>query len=81
MADLKSFSPEHLTEDARQSGFFQCLKCGLVWFGRADIAQCPQGPHGRPVHVAVLCRICDLAVPVGRFAEHLASREHDLAEK
>jgi hypothetical protein len=49
MTSLKTFSPAHLTEDAKQSGFFQWPTCGLIWFGRPDIAQCPQGSHGRPV--------------------------------
>jgi hypothetical protein len=77
---LKSFSPDHSTEDAKRSGFFQCPQCGLVWFGRPDIEQCPEGPHGQPVHVVVLCRICDTAVPIERFAEHLVNGKHDLCE-
>lgn len=76
MANLKSFSPEHLRNDAEQSGFYQCTKCGLIWFGRDDIAQCPQGPHGAPVHVSVLCRTCDAVIPIGAFATHLASGDH-----
>ncbi len=73
---LESYAPEHLTQAAERSGFFQCKKCGLVWFGRTDIAQCPEGPHGKPVHVAILCRTCDVAVPIERFAEHLAGQTH-----
>ena len=80
MANLKSFSPEHLANDAEQSGFFQCPKCGLVWFGRSDYQFCPQGPHGDPVHVAVLCRICDAVVPIQFFAAHLVNQRHDLGE-
>jgi hypothetical protein len=78
---LRSFSPEHLFEDAQESGFFQCPKCGLIWFGRADILECPSGPHGQPVHVAVLCRICDAVVRIEDFVAHLAGREHDLVRK
>jgi hypothetical protein len=44
---------------ARAGGFFQCQKCGLVWFGRDDIPKCPDG-HSYAVHVAILCRTCDL---------------------
>jgi hypothetical protein len=77
---LKSFSPEYLTGDAQQSGFFQCPKCGLIWFGGADHEFCPQGPHGDPVHVAVLCRICDSVVPIQLLAAHLVNQKHDLRE-
>jgi hypothetical protein len=76
MASLKTFAPEFLADDARQSGFFQCPTCGLIWFGRPEVAQCPEGPHGRPVHVVVLCRTCDSAVPIERFAAHLANKDH-----
>jgi hypothetical protein len=76
MAILKSLSPGHLTHDAEQSGFFQCNKCGLIWFGRDDIAECPEGPHGQPVHVAVLCRTCDDIISLSQFAAHLASEAH-----
>ena len=78
MTSLKTFSPAHLTEDAKRSGFFQCPTCGLIWFGRPDIDQCPQGSHGRPVHVAVLCRTCDVVVRVERFAAHIADRTHQV---
>jgi hypothetical protein len=77
MTNLESFSPDYLTEQAKQSGFFQCPKCGLVWFGRLDSTCCPGGMHGKPVHVAVLCRICDKFIPIERLAAHLASLEHD----
>jgi len=77
---LKSFAPEHLTDEARQSGFFQCPTCGLIWFGRADYDFCPQGPHGEPVHVAVLCRICDAVVPIQLLTAHLVDQKHDLGE-
>ena len=77
MASLKTFAPEHLIGDAEQSGFFQCPTCGLIWFGRPDIAQCPD-LHGRAVHVVVLCRTCDAVVPIEHFAEHLADREHEV---
>jgi hypothetical protein len=76
ITSLKTLVPEHLTEEAEQSGFFQCPTCGLIWFGRPEIAQCPEGPHGRPVHV-VLCRTCDDTVPIERFAAHLANRDHE----
>jgi hypothetical protein len=76
MASLKSFSPEHLVQEAEQSGFFQCKTCGLIWFGRNDTAQCPEGKHGKPVHVVVLCRTCDEVIPVSEFAAHLARQEH-----
>ena len=36
MAILQTFSPKHLADEARKSGFFQCRKCGLAWFGRED---------------------------------------------
>lgn len=78
MAHLRSFSPEHLSERARESGFFQCPRCGLIWFGRDDIQECPQGPHGRPVHVAILCRTCDEVVPIEHFQTHLGMRQHVL---
>ena len=76
MANLKAFAPKHLTQEAQESGFLHCPKCGLVWFGRNDIAQCPEGPHGKPVHVVVLCRSCDVAVPIEDFAAHLADLTH-----
>lgn len=76
MPSLRSFSPEPLKEAAKKSGFFQCQKCGLVWFGKPEIAQCPEGPHGPPVHIALLCRYCDWEVPIDRLAEHLTDPEH-----
>ena len=75
MAKLKTFSPEHLAEEAEQSGFFQCKRCGLVWFGRGDIAQCPEGRHGRPVHVVVLCRTCDV-VSLSKILQHILLSEN-----
>lgn len=78
MGQLQWFSPPHLVETAKQSGLFQCRKCGLVWFGYPDIDTCPQGPHGRPVHVALLCRVCDAMVPIEHLAEHLADGDHHL---
>jgi hypothetical protein len=75
---LKTFAPEHLVESAKESGFLQCPKCGLVWFGKPDSATCPQAPHGRPVHVAVICRSCDIFVPIERMAAHLADAIHNL---
>jgi hypothetical protein len=85
MATLKSsFSPEHLTKEAEQSGFLQCKQCGLVWFGgrrgsELDKANCPEGRHGQPVHVVIVCRTCDEVVPVNEFAEHLAGKAHQVA--
>ncbi len=76
MATLESFAPVHLQEAAEASGFFQCRKCGLVWFGKPDADTCPQGPHGRPVHVVVLCRYCDAELPLESLARHLASDDH-----
>ena len=76
MVQLKSFSPDHLVEDAKRSGFFHCKKCGLFWFGKPDSTICPQGPHGRPVHVVLLCRICDTVVPIERLAAHLSEKGH-----
>jgi hypothetical protein len=82
MPKLKSFSPKHLEEDAQTSGFFHCQKCGLFWFGMPDVAdRCPEGPHGRPVRVALLCRDCDAVVPLNRLTEHLGSGEHRMCAK
>jgi predicted ATPase len=51
----------------------------LVWFGRADIEECPSGlQHGMPVHVVVLCRRCDKVVPIEDFENHLG-RKHKVA--
>lgn len=77
MASLKSFSPEHRIQDAQRSGFLQCSKCGLVWFGRPDITTCPEtSSHGEPVRVVIVCRECDVPVPAKDFGPHLASRGH-----
>lgn len=78
---LKTFAPEHLTEQAQRSGFLQCPQCGLIWFGRQDIEQCPQAPHGKPVRVAVLCRACDAVVPAEKLAEHLTGEIHAMCAK
>jgi uncharacterized protein YodC (DUF2158 family) len=76
MAKLKSFAPEHLVPDAQASGFYQCRDCGMVWFGRDADERCPNG-HGLPVHVVVLCRTCDFAIPLDRMAQHIATdHEH-----
>lgn len=80
MESRESFCPEHLREKAKESGFFQCPKCGLVWFGRPDYDFCPQADHGKPVHVAVLCRICDEVIPLHLFAYHLVNVKHDFGE-
>jgi hypothetical protein len=76
MVALESFSPQHLIRDAKESGFFQCPKCGLIWFGREDVQECPQGSHGRPVRVVILCRVCDATVSLHRFVHHLSSESH-----
>jgi hypothetical protein len=59
------------------SGFFQCRTCGLTWFGRYNSEQCPEGPHGKPVQIAMLCRECDNFVSIDRLAEHLATVKHE----
>jgi hypothetical protein len=78
MDQLKSFSPKHLVEAAKRSGCFHCQKCGLVWFGKPDATTCPQGPHGRPVHVVLLCRVCDAEIPIEHLAAHLSDKAHYL---
>ncbi len=76
---LQSFSPRHLVEKAKRSGFFQCRQCGLIWFGKPEAGdRCPEGPHGKPVHVALLCRACDAIVPAEQLVDHLSSHEHTL---
>jgi non-ribosomal peptide synthetase component F len=72
----ETFSPEHVVEDARQSGLLQCRKCGLVWFSNGDAVSCPEGPHGRPVHVALICRKCDAVVSLADYPAHVASWMH-----
>ena len=74
--ELDFFAPKHLKEAAKMSGFFQCQKCGLVWFGKPDAAICPEGPHGPPVHVVLLCRSCDADVPIEHLATHLSDPRH-----
>ena len=81
MSKLKTFTPEHLIEDAKKSGFFQCPNCGLVWFGHPDYEYCPEtSAHGKPLHVAVLDRICDSVIPIQQLANHLVDTKHDLGE-
>ena len=75
---LMSFSPKHLATDAKRSGLFQCQKCGRVWFGKPDAITCPEGPHGTPVHVALVCRSCDAVVAIADIAAHLSSETHGL---
>lgn len=58
-----------------ESGFYQCPTCALIWFGRDDIRQCPNG-HGGRRHTEILCRTCDDFIPVSRFASHLTSADH-----
>ena len=75
--EMDSFAPNHLKEAAKMSGFFQCQKCGLVWFGKPNATICPEAPsHGRPVHVALLCRVCDCEVPIEHLAMHLSDPRH-----
>lgn len=76
MSILKSFGPDHLKDDALKSGLFQCQRCGLVWFGKPDLTTCPEGPHGNPVHIALLCRYCDVSVSIDGLAEHLNDPRH-----
>ena len=76
MAKLNSFAPDHLKKAAEHSGLFQCRTCGLIWFGRLDIHECPDGPHGKPVRVVLLCRTCDAVVPIDELADHLAGEWH-----
>jgi hypothetical protein len=79
MPELDSFSPAHLVDEAKISGLFQCQKCGLIWFGRPEFSDhCPQGPHGKPAHVALLCRDCDAIVTIDAITSHLSSEEHIL---
>lgn len=78
MARLNSFCPNHLAAHAEESGFFQCPKCGLIWFGRPDIQRCPDGPHGLPVRVVVLCRVCDADVPADKLLKHLSGESHKM---
>jgi hypothetical protein len=79
--ELDTFAPNHLKEAAKKSGFFQCKKCGLVWFGKPDATTCPEAPsHRRPVHVALLCRICDLEMPIELLVKHLNDPQHHAVE-
>jgi rubredoxin len=80
MPTLEPFTPEHLRKYAKESGFFHCRQCGLIWFGGEDENQgfCPQGPHSKPVHVVMLCRDCDAVVPLAHLVEHLSSEEHKM---
>lgn len=72
--ELEAFAPVGLIDEAEQSGFFHCKRCGLVWFGTPS--PCPEGSHGHPVRVALLCRTCDVAVPLEELADHLAGVDH-----
>jgi len=73
---LETFGPAHLREEAEQSGFFHCRECGMFWFGRPESSTCPEAQHGRPVQVALVCRTCDIAIPLADLAEHLTDRDH-----
>ena len=81
-AELDTFAPNGMKKEAKTSGFFQCSACGLVWFGKPDAIICPTGisSHGRPVHVAMRCRVCDRGMSVEHFAAHLSSRSHLTAD-
>lgn len=70
-------NPVREQAEKRDSGFFQCRTCGLLWFGRYNFEQCPEGPHGKPVQVALLCRECDNFVTIDRLAQHLATVKHE----
>ena len=72
--ELEAFAPVGMIDEAEQSGFFHCKECGLVWFGIGS--PCPEGAHGPPVRVALLCRICDVEVPLEELADHLAGEDH-----
>jgi len=76
MDQRESFSPQRLLREAKRSGFFQCPKCGLVWFGLPEAAECPEPSHGRAVHVVIVCRTCDEAVPIEDFVTHLTDGSH-----
>ena len=80
--ELDSFAPNALLKErAKTSGFLHCRKCGLFWFGKPDETTCPETPsHGRAVHVALLCRVCDLEVPIENLATHLGDRQHLAAD-
>lgn len=74
MPELKTFAPFDLITEAAESGFFHCRQCGLVWFGRPDLADtCPAGDHGLPVRVAVLCRVDDMSIRVSELRRHVAA--------
>ena len=73
---LESFAPDHLRAVAQRSGFLQCPQCGLVWFGKDDVEACPGGPHGKPVRVVLLCRVCDDVVTVQNLTAHLTGKIH-----
>ena len=78
MQRFKASTQNPLRKEAeRYSGVFQCPTCGLLWFGRYNVEQCPEGLHGRPVQVALLCRECDTYVPIDLLAEHLTNVNHE----
>ncbi len=78
MANLGTISFNSIRNEAeKQSGFFQCPTCGLLWFGRYNSEECPEGPHGKPVQVAMMCRECDSFITIDHLAEHLASVKHE----
>jgi hypothetical protein len=82
MTNFETFAPTHLSEGARGSGFFQCKECGLIWFAGIEQAWCPVATaHGKPVHVAVLCRACDEMVSIEQIANHLSSESHKVSAK
>lgn len=76
---LKTYGPPHFSEDAEHSGF-HCRECGSFWFGPPDATRCPDG-HRSPVHVALLCRTCDLVVALDDLPAHLADELHGLDAK
>ena len=79
--NLDSFAPEMRKRMAKNSGFLQCRTCGLIWFGQPAQTTCPETPaHGQAVRVVVVCRDCDLDVPIEHLAKHLNDphRHHTL---
>ena len=53
MGNFNVFAPSDLTEEAKNSGVFQCPTCGLIWLSFADNSQCVYPGHKPPVHVVI----------------------------
>ena len=61
MVQLKSFSPDHLVEDAKRSGFFHCKSAG--YFGLAS--RIPRYVHKDRMGVPfTLCFFAESAIPL-----------------